>query len=451
MTITGYRITAALIFIFGILLGCFVFLSERPSDSFLARFPFKLGLDLSGGTHLLYKADISTLPEEDRSDSFNALRDVIERRINIFGVSEPVVQTEVHSDEAGNPEGRLIIELPGVTEINEAIQLIGATPVLEFKVETEEFEKIRAKLEQNSGTSTPIENPETLYVSTGLTGEHLTSAQIQFNTVTGEPLVVLNFNDEGKKLFAKITEDNIGKTVAIFLDGSPITTPYVREAITTGQAQIEGQFTPEYARELVGSLNAGALPIPISLLSTQTIGASLGDEAVAKGLKAGIVGLLFVSLFMVVWYRLPGFLAVVSLTFYMVLVLSLFKLIPVTLTAAGIAGFILSIGIAVDANILIFERLKEELFETKKMDEAIDNGFSRAWFSIRDANLTSILSAVILFWFGTGVIKGFALTLTIGIIVSMLSAIVVTKIFIKALGLGEKTNRIVSLMGSGFR
>ncbi len=220
--------------------------------------------------------------------------------------------------------------------------------------------------------------------------------------------------------------------MAIYLDGSPISTPVVREEIPNGQAVISGSFTPTEAKQLVGRLNSGALPVPISLLSKQTIGGSLGSNAVNAGVKAGMVGFLVIALFLILWYRLPGLIAVLSLCIYIVVILALFKLIPVTLTAAGIAGFIISLGLAVDANVLIFERVKEELRAGRTISDSVSAGFSRAWFSIRDSNTSSIITAIILFWFGTSLIKGFALTLGMGVLVSMLSAITITKIFLSA-------------------
>ena len=251
---------------------------------------------------------------------------------------------------------------------------------------------------------------------------------------TGIPQVSLEFDSEGSDLFAEITKRNNGKLVAIFLDGFPISIPRVNEPILTGKAVISGSFSIQDAKTLTQRLNAGALPVPISLISQTTVGASLGNVSVAKSLRAGLWGLLIVALFMILYYRLPGVLAVLALIVYVTVLLALFKLIPVTLTLAGIAGVILSIGMAVDANVLIFERLKEELRSGRDLASAIDEGFARAWTSIRDSNISSIITCVILFWFGSSVIKGFALTLCIGIIISMFSAIVITRKFLKVVG-----------------
>ncbi|MFH1863284.1 MAG: protein translocase subunit SecD, partial [bacterium] len=251
---------------------------------------------------------------------------------------------------------------------------------------------------------------------------------------TFEPYVSLEFNSEGGDLFAKITKENIGKRLAIFLDGAPISTPVIREEIPNGKAQITGQFTPQEVKTLVQRLNSGALPVPITLISQQSIGPTLGEKVLFKGINAGIYGIILVALFLIFWYRLPGLIAVIALSVYVVLLLGIFKIIPVTLTAAGIAGFILSVGMAVDANILIFERMKEERRDGKQLNAAITEGFSRAWLSIRDSNVSSIISAVILYWMGTSMVKGFALTLGIGVLVSMFSAITVSRTFLIALG-----------------
>src|SRR3989344_8303482 len=340
-------VLALIILILATGVGFFVFKSESKLNSnfetqkaFFKKFPFRLGLDLSGGSHLIYKADVSGVPSGQVSDSMDALRDVIERRINLFGVSEPVVQVQgggLSSSFILGGENQLIVDLPGITDVEKATEMIGQTPLLEFKIEGEEE-----------------------FVSTELTGRYLEKATLEFDVNTREPQVSLQFDAEGAKLFAQITKENVGKMVAIYLDGAAISTPVVREEIKDGLAFISGYFTPTEAKTLVGRLNSGALPVPITLISKQTIGATLGENAVAAGVKATVIGFLLVALFLILWYRLPGLVAVVSLCIFIIIMLAIFKLIPVTLTAAGIAGFIISIGIAVDANVLIFERVKEE-------------------------------------------------------------------------------------------
>jgi preprotein translocase subunit SecD len=254
--------------------------------------------------------------------------------------------------------------------------------------------------------------------------------EVDFDQTTGRPIVSLQFNDSGKSLFADLTAKNVGKRVAILLDGAIITAPTVQEPITDGKAIISGQFTIEEAKILATRLNAGALPVPIKLISQQTIGATLGQDSLAKSLKAGFFGFLLIALFMILYYRLPGVIASVVLVIYTMLVLALFNAAPITLTLAGIAGLILSIGMAVDANVLIFERMREELAAGKSFAMAIEDGFNRAWPSIRDSNLTTLITAAALFWFGSGLIKGFAVALSVGIIISMFSAFIITKNFL---------------------
>lgn len=413
-----------------------------------AQYPFKLGLDLAGGSHLIYEADVSGIAVNEVDDLMSTLRDVIERRVNIFGVSEPIVQVEKSSFVTDEPIQRLVVELPGVTDVAQAIEEIGKTPLLEFKLVDQEALTTQVALENMaSGSSSTIEvgnirqNGEELqpYIDTGLTGRYLESAQLEFagqNSQSGlsnEPIVSIKFNGEGADLFEEITANNVNENLAIFLDGELISAPNINEPIRGGNAIISGGFDPDEAKALAQNLNFGALPVPIELQSTQTIGASLGEEVLDKGVKAGMAGLSLVIAFMLLWYRLPGVVAVLALLMYVAVMLALFKLIPVTLTAAGLAGFILSVGMAVDANVLVFERLKEEYRAGKASHEAAREGFARAWSAIRDGNITSILSAIILFWFGTSLVKGFALVFGIGVIMSMLTALLVTRTLLLAL------------------
>jgi protein-export membrane protein SecD len=401
----------------------------EQTSSFFKHHPFRLGLDLSGGSHLIYKADVSQVPAGQVSDAMNSLRDVIERRINLFGVSEPIVQVQEASFVSGGEE-KLIVDLPGITDVEKATEMIGQTPLLEFKIERSPDDIPTVKVGADGKINLDINQQ---YVSTELTGRYLKKALLEFDQNTREPKVGLQFDEKGSELFAEITKNNIGKIVAIYLDGAPISTPVVREEITGGTAEISGNFTPAEAKQLVGRLNSGALPVPITLISKQTIGATLGDNALYAGMMAALVGFLLIALFLILWYRLPGLIAVISLCLYVGITLVLYKLLPVTLTAAGIAGFIISLGIAVDANILIFERLKEEMRSGRTVADSVSAGFSRAWFSIRDSNISSIITAIILFWFGTSLIKGFALTLGMGVLVSMLTAITITRIFLYAI------------------
>lgn len=390
-----------------------------------AKHPFRFGLDLVGGTELIYRADTSKVT--DRVGAMDSLKEVIERRVNMFGVSEPIVQTEHAGFISGSHDDRLIVELPGVSDIEEAKRLIGKTPTLEFRL-------LRPGAEKLLASSTNPENLsfDQLFYPAELTGKYLSHAQVEFNPNTGAALVGIQFTKEGGDLFAKITRENVGKPLTVVLDGQILSSPVIQEEITGGKAQITGNFTPDEAKVLVRNLNYGALPVPITLASSQTIGATLGESALAAGERAGLIGFLALALFLILWYRLPGLLASFALVIYVVISLALFKLIPVTLTAAGIAGFILSIGMAVDANVLIFERTKEELKKGKSINDSLHEGFHRAWLSIRDSNIASIITAVVLFWLGTSAVKGFALTLGLGVLVSMFTAITISRTFLFA-------------------
>ncbi len=622
---------------------------------------FRLGLDLQGGTQLTYNADLSAVPAKDKASAVEGARDVIERRVNVFGVSEPNVQTNRSGDDY-----QIIAELAGIKDIKEAIKMIGETPILEFKEQTgekrqltdeekkqledfnkeaekkaeevlgkvlsggdfealarefsqdektkeaggdlgwitendnlqmvvfarelkkgeatkdlkrtgdgfeimkmedervktdpfanesekevkashllicykdisgcesgltkeealEKIKKLKATaspvnfstlIKQNStepgardsggelgwfgkgkmvkpfeeavfsqavgAISEPIETEfgyhliykqdereikeykvrrilirtmkesdiigaQSDWKNTELTGKNLKWASVQFDPNSGVPEVSLEFDDEGAKMFADITGRNVGKPVAIFLDGYPISVPTVNEKITGGKAVISGNFNIKEAKLLAQRLNAGALPVPITLVNQQTVGATLGQKSVSDSLRAGIIGFLLVALFMIIFYRLPGLVAVFSLAIYGILVLAVFKLWPVTLTLAGLAGFIMSIGMAVDANILIFARFKEELRLGKPVAMALEEGFKRAWLSIRDSNVSTLITCFILAEFSTSIVKGFAVTLALGVIVSMFTAIVITRNLLN-LVMGRWVEKRMWLVGSG--
>lgn len=512
--------------------------------SFFNKFYPHLGLDLQGGAHLVYQADMSQIASRGRPSSLEGVRDVIERRINAFGVAEPLVQTQ-----SGD---RLVVEMAGIKDIREAIRQIGETPLLEFKemgdtapiplTEQEkqeafkfneeaykktkgilakalagedfaslakqysedtsaenggdldfvkrgafvpEFEKaifddlqvgqitfepiksqfgyhiIKKTDQRGEGEDLEVRSSHILiktkneqikqeqnvnWLNTSLSGKNLKSATVEFDPNTGQPMVSLKFDGEGKDLFAEITKRNIQKPVAIFLDGNPISIPTVQEEINQGEAVISGNFNIKEAKLLAQRLNAGALPVPIQLISQQTVGPALGKISLQKSLLAGLIGIIIVILFMILFYRLPGLLASLALAVYAIFVGAIFELWPVTLTLSGIAGFILSIGMAVDANVLIFERTKEELRNGKPIGTAIEEGFMRAWTSIRDSNVSSLITCLILFWFGSSLIKGFAITLAIGILVSMFSAITVTRTFLRLIA-GEYMAKHSWLMG----
>ena len=288
------------------------------------------------------------------------------------------------------------------------------------------------------------------YEKTDLTGTYLKKAGLVFDKTTNRPMVELSFDDTGATLFAKITKENIGKQVAIFLDGVPISSPTVNEEITLGKAVITGSFTTQEARTMVGRLNSGALPVPISLIGKNVVEPSLGEKAIGDGKKSSVVGFVLIVLFMILWYRLPGVMASLALVSYTAIMLALFKLIPVTLTASGIAGLIISLGLAVDANVLTFERMKEEIKSGKGLKDAIETGFVRAWTSIRDSHIAAIIVSIILFWFGSSIVKGFAFTFFLGAVVSLFSAQVITRVFLRAIFI-EKAGKIGRfLFGSGF-
>lgn len=420
------------------------FLKKLPNLPSMPEVPFRLGLDLQGGVHLLYQADLSNVKKEDYDSAMESLRDAIERRVNFFGVAEPVVQTEGQGDSR-----RLIIELAGILDPNQAIKLVKDAPLIEFKELLGE-EEIRNRIKRAfPDLNQEIPSIEALcrdlnfligflltyqedpcYGVSLLTGQHLERAEAGFNQTTRAPVIKLKFDNQGAKMFQELTGRNVGKPLAIYLDGQPLQTPRVESVITGGDAQITGRFTLPQAKQLARELNAGAIPVPIVLVAQEGVGATLGKVSLQKSLWAGIWGLCLVIIFMILFYRFAGFLASVALVLYVVFLLALLKVIT-TFTLAGIAGFILSIGMAVDANILIFSRMREELGQNKSFSIAVEEGFRRAWPSIRDGNLTTLLVALILFWFGSSFVKGFALTLSFGIVMSMVTAIFVTRNFLK--------------------
>lgn len=498
----------------------------------LEKFKFNLGLDLQGGIHLEYKADVSGIEPDKISDAMQGAQDVIERRVNAFGVGEPLVQPAKSGDEY-----RIIVELPGIKDIEQAKQKIKDAPLLEFKEEggsidpqvQQMFESLNAQAKQKAqealgkakgganfeelakensedpgskdkggdlgfvkkGTfvpefdkvlfegnlkpgevypelvesqfgwhvikfieqrgegderevhaehilfakKDPSQYPEFAYADTGLTGKNLKSASAQYSNGQGlgEPEVALQFDDEGTKLFAELTKKNLGKKIAIFLDGELQIAPTVQSEITNGQAVITGNYTIKEARDIAQRLNQGALPVPLSLVGQQSVEASLGEASLRKSLLAGLIGLGAVIVFMLIFYRFLGLVASFALLVYTVIMIAIFKIFGFTMTLSGIAGFVLSIGMAVDANILIFERTKEEVRNGRTMSGALDEGFKRAWTSIRDGNMSSIITSVILVIIGTGFVKGFALTLLLGVAVSMFTAVMITRTLLKVL------------------
>jgi len=386
----------------------------------------KLGLDLAGGASLIFNIDTSNVKGENLKSALESLKGNIERRINLFGVSETTVQVIKQEDQY-----RLKVELPGVEDVSGAIKLIGTTAQLKFKGEID--------LSPEATSSATFE--DVFSKDTGLDGSHLTKAIVQINPNNSEPEVSIEFNQEGSKLFAKATEEFLKKRIAILIDDYPITSPpTVQVIIPDGKAVISGNFTPQSAKELAVQLNAGALPLSIDLIQQSQIGATLGKDSIDKGIFAGIVGIVLVSLFMIGNYGKLGLIADFGLIIYGLISLTLYRLIPITLTFPGIVGFILSIGMAVDGNVLIFERMKEELNKGKSWNSALELGFGRAWTSIKDANTCALITGLILFnplnWSflnNSGMVRGFAVTLIIGIFVGIFTSVFVTRNLLRVL------------------
>lgn len=391
--------------IVGIVILCTVLILTKPT---------KKGLDLVGGSRLVLEAQTTDTVAKITPDMMDSLRFAIENRVNKLGVAETVVQ------QIG--ERRLLIEIPQISDLNKAKEFLGETAELEFKKE-----------------GTPI-NGKPVWISTGLSGKDVSKSLVS-TSQGGEWVVDLEFNDKGTQKFADLTTKLVGKPMAIFFNGELTSAPVIREPIIGGRAQIsggEGGFKYDEAKKMVDLLNAGALPVPAKIIEENTVGPTLGADSIHKSKIAGMIGIGVVMLFMLIFYRLPGLIADIALMCYTLILFALFKTIPVTLTLAGIAGFILSIGMAVDANILIFERTKEELRAGRTLFTAINAGFDRAWTSIFDSNMSTIITCTILYMLGTSVVKGFALTLALGVLVSMFSAVTITKNFMHLIfGTGE--------------
>ena len=379
------------------------------------KFDLKLGLDLAGGSHLVFEADMKNISGDRKKEALDGVRNVIERRVNLFGVSEPTVQTSSFEGR-----DRIIVELPGISDTKQAVSLIGKTAQLLFVEIVEEPAK-------NNATPSAVLKP------TDLTGADLEKAQVVFDSQTGKPAISLQFAKDGGTKFEKITQRNIGKPLPIILDSQIITQPVVQGIISGGQAQITGNFTVDEAKELSIQLNAGALPVPVNLVEERTVGATLGELSVRQSILAGIVGIVMVALFMILSYGALGVVAVLGLFVFAVITISLYKLIPITLTLPGIAGFMLSVGMAVDSNILIFERFKEEKLK-RSLTSALEVSFGRAWDSIRDANVATIVTSLILInpmdWTAlplSGPVRGFGITLLLGILISLFTGIFVSR------------------------
>ena len=401
---------------------------SSPVNKIFGKFPLKLGLDLQGGTELVLKAQMDNIAPEDRDEALESARTVLERRVNMFGVSEALVQTSKVGEER-----RILVQLPGIKESSQAAALVGKTAQLEFKEMPLVFTPEELEATKSGVPLVAFAKP------TGLTGADVKKATVTYGSggANSGPQVSIEFNSEGSSKFAELTKRNINRQVPIFLDGIPISAPVVQQEIIGGNAVITGQFSIEEAKNLAISLNAGALRVPLTELSSFSIPPSLGKESVDKSLVAGAVGLTVVGIYMALFYGVWGLIADLALIIYALLVLAIFKsglFIPqlqVTLTLPGVAGFILSVGMAVDANILIFERMKEEMRWGKSKQTALELGFKRAWSSIWASNVCSLLIAAILYYFGTSLVRGFAITLAIGVLVSMFSAYVVTRTILR--------------------
>lgn len=391
---------------------------------FSIAFPLKLGLDLQGGTELILQAEMDQVNPLDRDSALASAAEVIEKRVNLYGVSEAVVQSSKVGDER-----RILVELPGLKDASSAAILVGKTAQLDFREIDDDI-----KQASDSALLTAIFAAK----PTDLTGADLVKAQVTFGSGGAQsgPEVSIQFSSDGAKKFAEITKRNIGKPLVIFLDNQPVSWPTVQQEIIGGNAVISGQFSVEEAKNLSIQLNAGALPVPIKILEQRSIGPTLGQESINKSIIAGIIGISVVMIYMVLFYGFLGLVADIGLLIYTLIALAIFKtglLIfpPITLTLAGIAGFILSIGMAVDANILIFERMNEELRWGKTKSRALELGFERAWGSIWASNVSSLITAGILYWLGSSVVRGFAVTLAIGVLISMFTAIVVTRTLLR--------------------
>jgi len=385
-----------------------------------------LGLDLKGGAYLVYEADLSKMdPSQTVDQVMTSVLSKIERRANAFGVKEPIIQRQ--------GEDRILVQLPGEKNVDEAKKLIGQVALLEFKETTSD----------TSGQPQTDDKGEVIWtIATGtgsdgqikeLTGKYLKpNSRVELKRNTNEPEVAFEWNDEGAILFEQITKRNINKPLGIFLDGQPISAPTVR-AVIKSTGIIEGMDMKE-AQNLAIQLNSGSLDVPLTVIQEQTVDATLGSDSIKKSIVAGAIGLILVALFMILYYRMAGVIATLALIIYGIILTAIFKLVPVTLTMAGIAAAVVSVGMAVDANILIFERMKEELRAGRTMGAAVDAGFNRAWLAIRDSNVTTFIACIVLFWFGDTfgafLVKGFALTLFIGVALSMFTAITVSRLFL---------------------
>ena len=412
----------------------------KPEFFFLGKhiksdFPFKQGLDIQGGMQMVLETDMTEIEEVDRLPALEAVRGIISRRVDLFGISEPVIQTT-----QVNNQYRIIIELPGVSDFNQALNLVGQTAKLDFRLLSPV--STASAVATTSATSTASGSGESVtfdtFSATGLSGRQLKRSAVQFDQQSGKPVIGLEFAEEGRQLFAAITTAHVGEILAIFLDDMPIATPVISTPIVDGRAVMSGSFTVASAKQLAIQLNAGALPVPVKVLEQRAIGASLGEASIQKSMRAGLIGLVLICLFMILLYGLRGVVATLALVVYAIITIALYKIMGVTLTIPGIAGLLLSIGMAVDANILIFERMKEELRAGETVARALELGFGRAWDSIRDANVATIITSLILinpldfpFLNSSGLVRGFGITLLLGVLIGLFTGIVVSRTLLR--------------------
>lgn len=412
-----------------------IFNYDKPAIDFyfLGRHIYKdyqlrQGLDIQGGMQVTLDAVMDGIEEVDRLTALEAAREIIARRVDLYGISEALIQTAQKDDSY-----RLLVELPGVSDPTQALSLVGQTAELDFRLQ-----QVLSEEQMLEATMSPQIWLDS-FIPTGLTGQQLKRAQAEFDQQTGQPVISLEMNENGRELFATLTKENLNEVLAIFIDGYPIMTPVISSPILDGRAAISGSFTIDEAKNLAIQLNAGALPVNIKVLEQKNIGASLGEESIQKSVRAGVIGLLLVSLFMILYYGYLGFVASLSLLIYAILTIALYKILGVVLTLPGIAGMILTIGMAVDANILIFERMKEELRSGHSPERAMELGFGRAWDSIKDANLASIITALVLinplnfsFLNTSGLVKGFGLTFLLGTLLSLFTGVVISRLLLRA-------------------
>jgi len=406
------------------------------------KFELKKGLDVQGGIQVVLQADMSQIEEADRVTALESAKEIILRRVDLYGLAEPVVKTLITENDY-----RIVVELPGLNDPQQALELVGQTALLEFQLVR--YIEVPALVEPNFEVASDEAQPQTVssvtLEPTGLSGSQLKRSNMQFDQTTGEPTVLLQFNDEGRELFANLTTENTGESLAIVIDKQVLMAPVIQSPIINGQATITGKFSLEEAQKLSIQLNAGALPVPITVLEQRNIDATLGAESIQKSTFAGLVGIALVMLFMIIYYGVKGLLASIALIIYAILTLATYKIIGVTMTLPGVAGLLLSVGMAVDSNILIFERMKEELRLEKPFAVALELGFGRAWDSIKDANLATIITALILinpmdlsFLNSGGMVRGFGITLLIGVLLSLFTGVVVTRTLMRLFLKGAK-------------